>query len=147
MTELLHGRCDACRENDPLPLRALTEARDCASCGAARLPFRAPLELADPRQLDALERAALPLLVAFGAAWCGATHQSEAALEALAEREQTRLVVVCVDVDAHPELAAHHRVRSLPTLVWRAGGREVNRFAGGLQPAALAEWAAAQRSA
>ncbi len=142
MTDLLYGRCDACGEDDPLPVSALAEPRACPHCGAARLPFAAPFELGDPRQLDALDRGPLPLLVLYGAAWCGATHRSEEALDAVAAEERGRLVVVRIDVDAQPELAARDRVRSLPTIVWRHRGRETDRHPGALQPEALSAWAA-----
>ncbi|MEM1413696.1 MAG: thioredoxin family protein [Myxococcota bacterium] len=137
----LWSRCANCGEEDALDVRALGELQHCASCGVERSPLGTPFALTSPRQLAALDAGTLPVVVCYGAGWCVETHRTEASLEALAEAAKGRMVVVSVDVDAHPQLAERARVRSLPTLAVRIEGRETIRHRGAMQPEALRRWA------
>jgi thioredoxin 2 len=47
-----------------------------------------------------------------------------------------------VDTEAHPDLAARHGIRSIPTTVIFREGREVARISGALDFAGLARWLA-----
>ena len=76
------------------------------------------------------------VLVDFWAAWCAPCRAIAPLLERLAAEYAGRLLVVKVDADAEPELAARYGVRSLPTLAMFRSGKLVDA-ALGAQPEAV----------
>jgi thioredoxin 1 len=67
-----------------------------------------------------------PVLVDFGAEWCGPCVAVAPVIRDLAIEYAERLRVATVDVDAEPELAARYGVRSVPTVLLLESG-EVRR--------------------
>lgn len=51
--------------------------------------------------------------------------------------------LVKIDTEAQPSLAHRYAIRSIPTLVLVAGGREVARQSGAMDRASLIRWARA----
>lgn len=86
---------------------------------------------------DEVELAGQPVLVKFGAGWCGPCRALEPQLAAYA-KSRPDVKVVSVDVDASPGLAAAHGVQSLPTSIVFKGGREAGRFLGAMPAAKIA---------
>lgn len=72
----------------------------------------------------------IPVLVDFWAPWCGPCRALAPHLETLARDHGERLLILKVDVDAHPDAAHAHSVTSLPTLVLFRDGDEVKRHVG-----------------
>jgi thioredoxin 1 len=64
-----------------------------------------------------------PVLVDFGAEWCGPCVAVAPVIRSLALEYADRLTVATVDVDAEPELAARYGVRSLPTVMLLEDGQ------------------------
>jgi len=67
-----------------------------------------------------------PVLVDFGAAWCGPCVAVAPIIRDFAVEYEDRVTIATVDVEAHPELAARYGVRSLPTIMLLEGG-EIRR--------------------
>ena len=63
-----------------------------------------------------------PVLVDFGAEWCGPCVAVAPVIPGLALEYADRLTVATVDVDSDPQLAARYGVRSLPTVMLVEGG-------------------------
>jgi thioredoxin 1 len=74
--------------------------------------------------------AALPVLVEFGAVWCGPCRALEPVLVGLAREGAGRWKVVAVDMDASPGIAARYGVRGAPTVIVFSRGAEVSRHLG-----------------
>jgi thioredoxin 1 len=66
----------------------------------------------------------------FTAAWCAPCRAMTPLLDSLSTEYGDRLCVQAIDVDHEPVLAQQYGVRSMPTLVVLAGGREVGRVVG-----------------
>jgi thioredoxin 1 len=75
---------------------------------------------------EAVLAAPRPVLVDFGAEWCGPCVAVSPVIRSLALEYADRLTVATVDVDADPQLAARYGVRSLPTVMLLEDG-EVRR--------------------
>lgn len=79
----------------------------------------------------------LPVLVEFGAQWCGPCQRLLPLLENLAESNSDKVKVVSIDVDESPIAAGKFGVRSVPTLIIFKGGQKVQTKVGLLSQGAL----------
>ena len=78
-----------------------------------------------------------PLLVFFSSLSSGPARRMDSLVASLARKERSRLRVLNVDIVERPELAAHFRVRTVPTLVLVKCGRVVERIVGRVSAAGL----------
>ena len=85
-----------------------------------------PVAVTDATFAKTVLEAPQPVLVDFGAEWCGPCVAVAPVIRSLALEYVDRLTVATVDVDADPQLAARYGVRSLPTVMLLSGG-EVRR--------------------
>ena len=60
--------------------------------------------------------------------------------ESTAERLAGQLVFAKLDTEASPAMASRLRVQSIPTLAMFENGKEIDRVAGALPPAAFEQW-------
>lgn len=81
----------------------------------------------------------IPVLVEFGATWCGPCKVVEPELVALAQEYAGRVKVVSVDIDQSPFLARQLGIQSVPTFLVFHHGRPVSGKAGAMKRAQLAE--------
>jgi thioredoxin 2 len=131
--------CPHCDTVNRLPAERASERPDCGRCGR-------PLLTGEPVALDATRferftgRNGLPVVVDFWAAWCGPCRTMAPQFEAAARQLAGRAVFAKVDTEAAPELSARLGIRSIPTLVMFAGGREVARVSGAMPAADLVRW-------
>jgi thioredoxin 1/putative thioredoxin len=81
----------------------------------------------------------LPVLVEFGAEWCGPCKMVLPELEALSSELSGKAKVVQIDIDKAPMLARQMGVQSVPTFVVFHQGRPVDGRQGALRKAQLRE--------
>jgi len=93
--------------------------------------------LDDATFAESVERAAGPVVVDFGAAWCPPCRIIEPILESLAEEYRPRVRVLSIDSDANPVTVARYGVRNLPTVLFFRDGALVDRIVGAVPRAAF----------
>jgi thioredoxin 1 len=81
----------------------------------------------------------IPVLLEFGATWCGPCKTTEPELRALSEELQGKLKVVTVDIDHAPGLTQQFGVQSVPAFAVFFQGRPVGAKLGALTRAQLRE--------
>jgi thioredoxin 1 len=74
--------------------------------------------------------AEVPVLVEFGAKWCGPCRSLEPVLERMEAESGGRFKVAKVDIDDVPSLVSRYAVRGAPTLIVFSGGQEKGRHLG-----------------
>lgn len=93
----------------------------------------------DESCFDALVlRADRPLLVNFGATWCGPCRALAPAVDALAAELEGRVRVGTLDVDESRAIATRYGIRSVPTVVPFAAGAPVDQVVGAVPKHRLA---------
>jgi thioredoxin 1 len=81
-----------------------------------------------------------PVIVKFGAEWCGPCKQMEPELDSFAADLGDRVKVVKIDVDEHRDLAAKFGVSGIPHTLVVLEGKVVGSEVGMLNAAQLKEW-------
>lgn len=71
-----------------------------------------------------------PVLVDFGASWCGPCKKQMGVLKKFVKKYHDVVVVYKVDVSKEKQLAGKYKVNSIPTLVLFLHGEEVDRAIG-----------------
>ncbi len=135
--------CPHCPALNRVAPARLAEAPRCGRCHQALFagaPFALTAANFDAHAL----RSGLPLLVDFWAPWCGPCLQMAPAFAAAAKALEPSMHLAKVDTEAEQGLAARFAIRSIPTLVLFADGREVARHSGAVGAAQIVQWARAQ---
>lgn len=77
-----------------------------------------PVHIVDDSNFDAEVLAApIPVLVDFGAKWCGPCKALAVTMSALATERAGHVKVVSVDIDDAPEVARRYGIRAAPTVI------------------------------
>jgi thioredoxin 2 len=139
VTESLTLVCPHCETRNRVPRDRLADGARCGECRNALLPG-APFALTDATFDRHVAADGLPLVVDFWAAWCGPCRMMAPAFDAAAARLATRVRLAKLDTEAQPAIASRYNIRSIPTLVAFAQGREVARVSGALALPQLMQW-------
>jgi thioredoxin 2 len=140
MSELQQIVCPHDGAINRVPLVRLGDAPRCGRCHQP-LFTSAPLDLGATTFDRHLTQSPLPLLVDFWAEWCAPCRMMAPAFHAAAARLEPRVRLGKLDTEAEPAIASRYGIRSIPTLILFAGGRELARQSGALsQVEAIVRW-------
>ena len=136
--------CPECKAVNRIPPRHLADIGKCGKCRAALPPQGAPIDVASESQFDEIVGGArVPVLVDFGATWCGPCRAVAPEVKKVAHNLAGKAIVLKVDTDALGDLAQRYQVQSIPNFAVFSGGRLIRQRAGAVDHRQLEKWAVA----
>ena len=72
----------------------------------------------------------LPIVLDFGAAWCGPCKQLAPIIDELSEEYAGRIAVRKCDIEEADDLTMEYGIRNVPTVIFIKDGKIVDRFVG-----------------
>ncbi|NDV58906.1 thioredoxin [Bacteroides sp. 519] len=85
------------------------------------------LEITD-NNVDEIMAKGLPVVIDFGAEWCGPCKVVSPIIDELASEYQDQVIIGKCDVDENTELAARYNIRNIPTILFIENGNVVDKL-------------------
>ena len=131
--------CAHCQRRNRILAANLARQVRCGACKTALTPIATPIDADVEVFDDVVQHAPLPVLVDFWAAWCGPCRMAAPEVQRTALEVAGSALVLKVDTDKYPEIAARYNVQGIPNFVVLKDGQVVAQQAGVVNHARLKE--------
>lgn len=140
--------CPDCGAKNRVPAARLHEKGVCGRCKAALPASSSPMDVPDVKTFDEIIASAhVPVLVDFWAEWCGPCRMVAPEVAALANHQSGKVIVLKVNTEQLPALAARYRVQGIPNFALFSGGQLLRQQAGAMREAGLQRFLDGARAA
>jgi thioredoxin 2 len=126
--------CPSCGAANRIPAAHLADAGRCGRCKHRLEASATPIDVTDVAMFDDLvANAGVPILIDFWAAWCGPCRMVAPEVTKAASALAGRALVLKVDTERLPALAARFRVQGIPNFVVLHDGAVMRQQAGAMR--------------
>jgi thioredoxin 2 len=132
--------CPSCGANNRIPAKHLSDTGRCGSCKTPLPPVSEPIEVDAAAFTEITREAKVPVLVDFWAEWCGPCRMSAPEVHELAREMAGQGLILKVNTELYPTIAAQYRVQAIPYFVLLQRGIILAEHAGVVPRTELRRW-------